>query len=448
MSSRAIDEQQILEQLPSSLQTLMTLERFHLHEAERFQVPSRDPTFDTRYFPQHCGAFRLPCFWVRREHLQIYGRDTQFSSYCESGGRVLFPVHPTSLTHYKAFLSETSARDAADEGLCIWALPTSSTRTLLAWPDGAPQKALFIKTSLHSAILGDRRLSLRKIARSIGLSRLAQECSTIPGALNCLPESMGFAPRRPPENGAIVRSIPQEIRDGRILVAPLFSLFGGAGSHVPLLLTLIERSGVPPLRFVEDVLCVPFANLWLHMALRLGLILEAHAQDLLLVTSPDLVPLGRFFYRDFEGLQVDWWLRRSHRLPTPENMPRSWCWHETYATLGYPGSQLVWYMYHVSLFGYLHLVLNPLEQSLQRWREQGVLPGPPIEPDAVTMMFSRHLLIAIEQQFGVRVPAPFNVYRSLNRFLILLLKVRREVMGAWPSSKGREPAVPRSFVAT
>lgn len=437
MSAQSIGEQDVIRQLPRSLQQWLTLERLHLHKTDLFQNRSRDPHFDTRYLPQNCGVFRLPCFWIRRKYLQIYGCQAIAAGELElfSGHgldeRVLFPIHPSSLDHYKTFLSEVRAEDASRQGACIWAVPTSSTRTLLAWRDQAPETALFVKTSLHSPIFGDRRLDLKTVGRSVGFSGLVRDArADLPAALTYLPESVGFVPRLPPYAGAVIRSIPQEIKEGRTLVAPLFSLMGGSSTHVPLFLTLLERSGMPPRQLLEEVLCAPFARLWLEMSLGFGLILEAHAQDLLLGLASDLTPLGRFVYRDFEGLQVDWELRRRRGLPAPADMPHAWCWRETYDTWGYRYSEFVWYKLRISLFNYLHFVLNELEVSLRVWHERGLIGDPRCEQDTVTMIFSRHLFKAIEEICGVRVAEEYNIYRSLNRFVILLMKLRREVMDA------------------
>jgi hypothetical protein len=54
----------VLGQLPGPLQQQLILERFHLHKPEEFQVTSRDPAFDPRYFPQNCGAVELPCYTI------------------------------------------------------------------------------------------------------------------------------------------------------------------------------------------------------------------------------------------------------------------------------------------------------------------------------------------------------------------------------------------------
>ncbi|MDY6947256.1 MAG: IucA/IucC family C-terminal-domain containing protein [Pseudomonadota bacterium] len=434
MSAKAI-ERHVIEQLPPALGAWMTLERFHLHKPGLFQNTARDPAFDGRYFPQHCRPFLLPCYWVPRRCLYVRGGQApgvaqlNFFAGGSTDERVLFPIHPSAIDSYKTFLRDADARDAIAAGARIWAVPTSSTRTLLAWPDGEARRAVFIKTSLHSRIFGDRHVSRLKVARSTGLYRVVRDSPVaLPGALHFLPEVAGFSPRGVPDSGALIRLVPQQIVEGQVWVAPLFSLLGASEARQPLLLTLLERSDMEPVRWVDQVLCASFAPLWLEMTLRHGLILEAHAQDLLLGLHADGVPSGHFYYRDFEGLQVDWELRRARGWPAPHDLPNAWAWRETYATWGYRYSDLLWYKWRVSLFDYLHFVLNEVEASLREWHERGLLPGPRCEPDEITMLFSRHMFAAVEKMFGVRGAKPYNIYRSLNRFVASLLKLRKAAM--------------------
>lgn len=434
MSTAERDYRDAIQQLPSALQRLMDLERFHLYKTEMFQQLSRDPGFDTRFLPQNCGAFRLPCFWIRRKYLQVYGH--QFDAGAEqrfvSGGedeQVLFPVHPTVLPDLSAFLSKVDARDAAHDGVCIWAVPTSSTRTLLAWPDLEPEKAIFIKVSLHSPIFGDRRIDSMRAARSVGLSGLVRDSQPeLSAALSYFPEHCGFVLRRAPGSGAVLRSIPREVKEGQVTIAPLFSLLGASGGRAPMLLTILERIGMEPLQFIDNALCEPFAKLWLVMSLQHGLIFEAHGQDVLLALSPELRPLGQFYYRDFEGLQVDWDLRRRRGWPAPHGMPHDWSWRETYATWGYIYSDLLWYKWRISLFGHMCLVLREIELSLRDWHDRAVIVGCKCADGEVTMIFSRHLFRAVEDMFGVRISPQYDVYHHLNRFLLLLLKLRRQML--------------------
>lgn len=431
----------VLEQLPSSLQRQLAFERFHLHKPEVFQIRSRDPAFDPKYFPQNCGVMQLPCYWIERRHLHVFGSqhdpdELGFFSGAGPSSHVLFPMHPASAANYRDLLSKLAARDAAKDGLRIWAVPTASTRTLLAWPDRMPERAVFVKTTLHSPIFGNRRLHTWMVARSIGLSGLVQESlHELPSTLGYFPETFGMVPRQMPDSGVIVRSIPREIKANRLLVAPLFALMGGQQAE-PLFLKVMEQTGLRPMDFVEQVLCVKFARLWLEMTLRHGLILESHWQDLMLGMSPDLRTLDRFYYRDFEGLQVDWELRRHVGLRMPAYMPYSRAWHQAYGSFSYRYGPQVWYKFRISLQLYLHSVLSELEQMLRAWQERGMLGGPPLNEGDLTAMFSRQMRDLIQELFAIRVQLDYDIHRHLNRFLLLLLNVRKDLLGASaPSQK-------------
>jgi hypothetical protein len=446
-STQESDGAAAVAQLPAALQQWLTLERFHLHQVEKFRRLSRDPTFDTTYLPQHGGVFRLPTYQVSRRHLHLLGgqpknTDTiRFVAETDSAERVLFPIHPSALGHYREFLLNTGARDVAQDDVRIWAAPTSSSRTVLAWLDGKPQSAVFVKTSLFSPLFGDRRVRRVQAGRSVTLSTMvANEADELPHALAHLPEILAFTARQAPHTGAIVRAIPEAIKTGRVRLAPLFSLLGGSGDHMPLLLTILERTGIPPLQFAHEVLCKPFAQLWLELSMSFGWILEAHGQDLLLELSPELTFQGRFYYRDFEGLQVDWELRRRLGRAAPPGMPHAWEWHDAYDSLGnYPYCSLLWYKWRTSLFQYLHFVLHETESSLREWRQRGLIGGPVCAEHEVTEIFSTCLFAALEQMFNVRVGPPYNVYRFLNRFLLLLTRLRRQALG--PELSHSQPRV-------
>lgn len=434
MSAQRIGTESPLEQLPASLRAFLEFERFHLYRPEFFQENVGSEPFDVRYLPQNCGAFRLPCFWVNRERMHVFGgqptadHELRFLNVAEARQKVLFPIHPLSVERCRRVLADIDAEEANCAGRCVWAVPTSSPRTFLVWRDSEPGKASFVKVSLHADAFGDRRLGALKVARSVGLSMLFDSVSrdhALP--VRHFSEPVGFVPRDLPDCGVIIRSIPEPVRRNQIQAAPLFALLGGAGGRVPLLLCLLQQSVETPQELVERILCRPFAKLWLDMALGQGLLLEAHAQNMMLALSPNGVPLGEFFYRDFEGLQVDWELRAAKGLPTPQSMPRAFDWYETYATWGYPHSQLVWYKLYVSLFDYLHFVLHPVEVALQSWREQGLIGGPPVGTDEITLSCSRHVLSLLAESFGAPTTSEFNLYRNMKKAVTLLLRVRRDL---------------------
>jgi hypothetical protein len=251
---------------------------------------------------------------------------------------------------------------------------------------------------------------------------------SLPDGLGYFPESVGFIPRRLLDGGVICRSIPKGMKNDTLFVAPLFSLLGGTGDYEPLLLTILKRNGSEPLQFIQDALCAPFAKLWLEMAMRFGLLIEAHAQDLMIGLSRDLKPIGQFYYRDFEGIQVDWELRRFYGLSVPDNMPRACSWFETYCTLGYSGAQQVWWKWFLSLQNYTEFVLDKINISLIAWQERGLLSGSRAGRDDVTMLFSRNMWGCMEEMFDIRVKDKYNIHRRFVKFLIFLAERRKEVM--------------------
>jgi hypothetical protein len=438
MDARRFGSEEAIEQLPGPLKTFLIFERLHLYDVALYQDASGDPGFDRRYFPQNCAALRIPCFWIRRKHLWVYGsQDACADEFRLCSGRpdidepVLLPIHPASLSHYDSFLRRVNARDAAREGVNLWGVPTSSTRTLLVWPDGAPQSALFLKASLHSRVLGDRRLHRHNVAGSIGLSELVrQSLPTLPRDMSYLSETLGLVPRTMPDGGIIVRSIPRSMRDGTMIAAPLFSLIGGSDANPPLLRTMVERHGPDMLGSITDILCARFARLWLELSMRFGLIVEAHGQDLLLCMSPDLVPTGTFLYRDFEGLQVDWELRSRLGLSHPKQMPNAQSWRETYGIWDERFSDVPSVKLRSSLLQYLHLVLNAVNMCLNQWQSSRLLPPSPAGPYDLTMTFSRHMFDAIHKVFHYDTEAAYDIYRRPVRFLQLLLRMRRELLAA------------------
>lgn len=436
MRQNTYGSEEVIGQLPQSVQTWIDLERFHLHRIDLFQMRERDPSFDQRYLPQNCGAFSLPCYLAKSRHFFVYGSSggvdgpLRFWDRRPDDDGVLFSVHPTCLSWCRDFLSSIDAQEVAAIGERLWAVPTSSTRTLLVWPDGAPERAALVKTSLRSPMFGDRRLHLKTVAGSVGRSLLVDLLRpNLPASFCCFYEPLGFVPRRMQDHGMILRLLPAEILDGSVIAVPMFALLSGGLGGSSLLVKVLERSGMDARQFAEDVLCAPFASLWLDLAMRHGLLIEAHAQDLLLALAPDLMPLKRFYYRDFEGLQVDWELRTARGFASPQDMPNEWSWHDTYVSAGVPHSQLAWYKFNTSLFNYLHFVLHEFETTIKRCPPSERLLRGPLRDDEITLMFSRAMRKAIEDLFGVRTAQPiYNIYREFPRFCAHMMKVRLECM--------------------
>ncbi|MHB1828375.1 MAG: IucA/IucC family siderophore biosynthesis protein [Steroidobacteraceae bacterium] len=422
--------------LPGSVGALLRFEQRGLWRPERLRDSSAGAGSLGAYFPERGAIFRLPCFRLSGRSVVRYGHSSGLSLAEGSGcagvgpGEVLLPVHPLEQARYAAALAGAAAREFPGEGPRVWATPTSSTRTVLAWPENRPEQASFVKLSLLSRELGDRALTRTRVARSVGLSGLLErERETLPQALRFFPEGPGLVPRGLPAGGVIFRAIPEEILGGRVVAVPLFALMGGSEGHPPLLRQLMAHLGPGARELIEGVLLARFARLWVDLVFDFGLILEAHAQNLLLALSADAVPLGDFYYRDFEGLTVDWTLRRARGLPAGE-LPCAGEWFSTYETWGYPLYQLVSIKLMVSLFDYLDLVLGELEAALLAWQAAGGVAGPRVRAGALTGRFCGYLRGAIAEKFGMREGADYDARRHLKRFVKFLMRVRREVLQA------------------
>ena len=390
--------------------------------------------FDARYLPENSYAFNLPCFWVHRKHFFLYGSDLTegpwFSqrSVAAPDHHILLPLHPTDVDRYRPFLERAKAHDASRDGVKLWALPTSSVRTLLVWPSNHSEQAVFVKMSIGAYDSGFRNINRSMLAGTIGIATLVRATQhQLPGSVSWLFDAAGFIPRAMPQGGTYVRTIPAEVLDGRVRLAPAFSLVEGDHLHLPLILRVFNQSGDAMLRFVEEVLCGVFSKLWLTMSMEFGILLEAHGQNLMVTLSPENEFLPRFFYRDFEGISVDWELRRNKGLPAPDDLPHSWSWDTTYSLRSYP-VELVYHKYKVSLFVYLRFFLKDLERRLITWRSGGVIDGPQIYDGLLTEMFSRKMRDALLEIYGATDGGDYNIDGNVNRFILFLMRLRRRLL--------------------
>lgn len=430
----------LAEQLPRSIQMFLAFEQQNLWRPERWRNSSVKDQLDRRYLPESGAIFRLPCFWVERKYLYVYGEYERTSTELGIEGgdgpesRVLFPIHPAELPLYADFLRQVRALDTRASGVRLWATPTSSARTVLAWVDGRPESPILAKLSLRSGPFGDRRIQRGRVARSVGLWRLMQGVGGgVPAGIRWFPENLGLVPRMVPSAGVIVRSFPAEIKDGKVIAAALFALMGGSARRSPLLIEMFGSDPRLAWEFIEEVLLMQFAGIWLDLVFRLGVILEAHGQDLLLGLSPAKAKTGLLYYRDFEGLAVDWELRRAKGLAGVCSLPNVCEWYRTYETLGYPLHQLVFWKIRTSLFDYVFLVLAELESALGEWCAGGVLTM--TKPWELTLLFSRHMRRAIQDRFGMNENQDYDIRKDLTRFVKFLMRVRAEVVRASSASR-------------
>ncbi|MGH8200517.1 MAG: hypothetical protein ACREVO_09180 [Steroidobacteraceae bacterium] len=250
----------------------------------------------------------------------------------------------------------------------------------------------------------------------------------MPAAIRWFPESLGLVPRVMPECGMIFRSIPQEVRTGGVVAAPLFALMGSSSGSRPLIVQLWEQGGMHWRDFIQELLIEKIAKTWVDLLFDCGLLLEAHAQDLLFSLSTRMTPLGSVYYRDFEGVAIDWSLRRSLGWEDPKRLPHTEAWFSTYETWGYPLYQSAWMKMRASLIHYMHFVLSELEIALIEMESCGVIKERTVRKGDLTLLFSQSLRKVVQEKFGMQEREEYNVYEQLSRFLKFLMEVRRRAM--------------------
>ncbi|MFI5679821.1 IucA/IucC family protein [Streptomyces cellulosae] len=237
------------------------------------------------YGPEHGPLVRLGLLPVPVGECLVTGA---WPDELREGERLLVPVHPWQAEHVLKRTCETG----------LDAHPLMSLRTL-AQPGGP-----HVKTALSARLTSSvRDISGYSVALSATLSAFAQ---TLAGRLDGLlhvARTLGAATADSPDLAAVLRESPQAC------VTP------GSGERV-VPVAALATTALPD----SPTWLAGFARLALTVGLRLldlGVALEAHGQNLLVVLSPSGVPL-RLVYRDLADIRVSPARLARHGIPVPE----------------------------------------------------------------------------------------------------------------------------------
>ncbi|MFG2682352.1 IucA/IucC family protein [Streptomyces sp. NPDC048392] len=222
------------------------------------------------YGPEHGPVVGLGLVPVAADECLVTG---VWPRELRDGARVLLPVHPWQAAH-------VLKRPREEERLA--AHPLMSLRTL-AVPGGAHVKTA-LSTRLTSSV---RDISVASVAASADLSSFGEELAARMDGLLHVTRTLGAATAHSPDLAAVLREPP------RVYAAP--------GEHVvpvaALATTVLPRSPAWLASFTRLALTVGLR------ALELGVALEAHGQNLLVVLSATGDPL-RLVYRDLADIRV------------------------------------------------------------------------------------------------------------------------------------------------
>lgn len=400
--------------LPPEIAALRTYEQDHIsRDNDRRLLAALDNHQDEFYAPESGNIFRVKSYWLNGDDMHsLVGTGLEpklknlfMQTRADGKQRVRLLIHPESEAMYAEVLH------AAERAEDFLATPTSSSRTLFIWPEGKPNDVFFAKVSLDKEIGKLRRtVSDTKVARSNGINNtlhLAHAAGELPSSFVFMPEVFGTIPRSMQEGGMIVRSIPQELREGRVRYVPLFALYATPKSGgSPLLVEMIQRSGLSPQTFIQTHLIRPFVTQWLTLY-AMGILPQPHAQNILLeVDARSSLPTGRLIHRDLDGFHIDFSHRRQLNLAEPAQIPFINSFERDYKkiTKNDMASKLEDFFYGGFVFN--------LDQQLPKWVEDGLISSmEPITTNTFRQMLARELEAQFQQQTGKTVALKDNFKR-------------------------------------
>ncbi|MFJ8015616.1 IucA/IucC family protein [Streptomyces sp. NPDC096339] len=238
------------------------------------------------YAPEHRPVVELGLVAVRAEECLLTG---DWPGELRDGGRILVPVHPWQAAH-------TLGHEPVRAGFA--AHPLMALRTL-APADGGAHVKTALSTRLTSSV---RDISVYSIETAAAVSAFAGALAErLDGRLH-ITRTLGAATAHSPDLAAVLREPPEAYADA------------AAGERV---LPVAALAGLPEAR--SAAWRARFARLALSVCLRvldLGVALEAHGQNLLVVLSASGEPL-RLIYRDLADIRISPARLARHGLPVP-----------------------------------------------------------------------------------------------------------------------------------
>lgn len=238
------------------------------------------------YGPEHRAVVTLGLVPARADECLVTG---VWPEDLRDGERLLIPVHPWQAEH-------VLKRPYDLHGDGIDAHPLMSLRTL-ALPDGP-----HVKTALSARLTSSvRDISVYSIGLSATLSDFAETLAPRMDGLLHVTRTLGATTADSPDLAAVLRESPQ--------------VYAGPGERVVPVAALATTELPRSPAFLAE-----FTRLALTVGLRLlelGVALEAHGQNLLVVLSPAGSPV-RLVYRDLADIRVSPARLARHGIAVPE----------------------------------------------------------------------------------------------------------------------------------
>lgn len=302
-----------LDDIRQGIDALIFMERYVDEATQTYSTFAAESEVAPEYRPRSDRpSFDLVTVITPRERVSVFQAAPEtglLEHYIRPEG-VLFAVHPETWSGATTEIDHLAEIHALPRGESIRVAPTASTRTVLALQPPGRVQPHFLKLHYPRRISRfNRRLRRKNIQNCIEISRDVEQVRCAGFAY--LPDVLGFAydgvdaTRDDASNawGFLVREAVPRPHQKRKFLIPFFALYGGDlkhGGHPALLLQLIERLGVSPESFVIDEVMIPVLRCWASVVRQRGILLESHAQNILLEIDEELRPPYRVVHRDFD----------------------------------------------------------------------------------------------------------------------------------------------------
>jgi hypothetical protein len=284
-------------------QSLLYMERY-VDEGTRTYSPFAAKSEAAPEYQPRSGrpSFELVSVLAPQSQVSIYQADPQRNllDFYVLSEQVRFLIHPE--TWASSGIDNLDGLHALRRGEPLQVAPTASTRTVLTTETPANVPRHFVKLHYPRRISRfNRRLRRKNIRNSVEATRDLAHVKFDRFAY--LPDSLGFTygDGGNPWGFLVRERTPRPFREARFLV-PYFALYGGDLNHPedrPLLVQMIEQLGAEPQSFVIDEIMIPVLECWANVVRERGILLESHAQNLLLEIDSDFRP-HRVVHRDFD----------------------------------------------------------------------------------------------------------------------------------------------------
>jgi hypothetical protein len=284
-------------------QALLYMERYVDEETRTYSPFAAKSEAAPEYQPRSGRpSFDLITVLAPQSKVSIYQADPQkeLLEFYVPSEQVRFLIHPE--TWASSGIDNLEELHALRRGEPLQVAPTASTRTVLTTETRENVPHHFLKLHYPRRISRfNRRLRRKNIRNSVEATHDLAHVRFDKFAY--LPDSLGFTygDGGNPWGFLVREGTPRPFREARFLV-PYFALYGGDLQHPedrPLLVQMIERLGAEPQSFVIGEIMIPVLECWAKVVRERGILLESHAQNLLLEIDPDFRP-SRVVHRNFD----------------------------------------------------------------------------------------------------------------------------------------------------